>query len=254
MNDVQVTNQGGDVINIDRPTSGGDINIKNTESTVITTTTTEYLVKYGDTWTYSGGNKSISSYTEGDKIALQSDYHGIDVRDSSFLVNSGDGALTIENARDKFIGYSTSAETDVVAYSYVASSGGVIDGSDKNVAEIMYGADNADNQILAGSGGSSLWGGNGGADTLVGGDGYDEFIYQAGSGVDVVQNATSNDVINLLGISLEQISNVDVNIGQVNINFVDGGNLTVEGNTGAGFKLGNEVYTVNQNTGEWSTK
>ena len=240
---------GGNVTVLESVKAGGDINIGD-----ITNTTTEYLVKYGDTWTYSGGNKSISNYSEGDKIALQSDYHGFEIKDSAFLVNSGDGALTIENARDKFIGYSTSAETDVIAYSYVASNEGTIDGSDKGEFEIMVGADDADNQILAGSGGSSLWGGNGGADTLVGGDGYDEFIYQAGSGADVVQNATSNDIINLVGISLEQISNIDVNIGQVNINFNDGGNLTVEGNTGAGFKLGEGVYTVNQNTGEWSSK
>ena len=75
-----------------------------------------------------------------------------------------------------------------------------------------------------------------------------------GSGNDVIKNSNSTDIINLLGVSLEQITSVDVTVSEVNVNFVDGGNLKVEGNTSVGYKLGNTVYAVNQSTGEWFTK
>ena len=75
-----------------------------------------------------------------------------------------------------------------------------------------------------------------------------------GSGVDVIQNTNSNDVINLLGVTLEQISGVDVNESAVSLSFIDGGNLRVEGNSGVGYKLGNEIYACNQSTKTWYTK
>ncbi len=118
----------------------------------------------------------------------------------------------------------------------------------------MIGGDNADNQIYAGNAGSSLWGGNGGSDILTGCEGYDEFFYAIGSGNDVIRNAGSNDIVNLLEVSLDQISGVDVNTSEANLQFIDGGSLKVEGNSGIGYKLGDAVYTVNQNTGQWSQK
>ena len=156
------------------------------------------------TYTYNGGNKVIDNYNEGDVIRLDSDYQGIGLDGNSFFVNSGSGHLEIKDARDKFIGYSAGND-DVVVYSYVASSGGKVEGRGKSQAEIMIGGDYSNNQMYAGSGGSSLWGGNGGSDNLIGGDGYDEFFYAMGSGNDVIQNADSNDMINLLGISLSQL-------------------------------------------------
>ena len=217
------------------------------------TVETSSLSKNGNTYTYNGGDKVINNYQQGEVVALASDYQGIDLNGNSFFVKSSSGQVEIQNARDKFIGYSAGNE-NVIAYSFVASGGGDVDGRAYGQVEIMIGGDHSNNQIYAGSGGSSLWGGNGGADILFGGDGYDEFFFAMGSGVDVIQNAGSNDVINLLGISLEQIADVHVDMEQVNLSFIDGGNLQVKGNTGAGFKLGAEVYTVNQQTGEWTTK
>ena len=210
------------------------------------------IIKYGDTYTYSGGNKIIENYQQGEVVKLASDYQGIDLNGNSFFVKSSSGQLEIQNSRDKFIGYS--AESEVVAYSYVASGGGNVDGRDKNVAEIFIGADNADNQIYAGSGGSSLWGGIGGTDTLIGGEGYDEFFYAVGSGSDIMQNVGDNDLINLASINLSQISGVDVSVGQVNINFVDGGNLQINGGSSVGYQIAEGTFQVNQSTKEWSNK
>ena len=245
---TDMSGNNGTIIN--NSTVNGDVtNVTTVDNSVV-------IIKEGDTYTYNGGDKVITNYQQGEKVMLASDYQGIGLEGNSFFVNSSSGSLEIQDSRDKFVEYTVDdgGEGETVAYSYVAGTEGTIDGSDKAEAEILIGADNADNEIIAGDGSASLWGGNGGTDTLTGGEGNDEFFYAIGSGNDVVQNANSNDVINLLGISLEQISNVDVNIGQVNINFIDGGNLTVEGNSGAGFKLGEEVYTVNQSTKEWSTK
>ena len=118
----------------------------------------------------------------------------------------------------------------------------------------MIGADNADNQIYAGSGGSSLWGGVGGNDVMTGGSGYNEFFYAVGGGSDVVKNANDNDLINLASVTLSQISSVEVNIGQVNINFVDGGNLQVQGGSGVGYQIAEGTFKVDQSTKEWTNK
>ena len=214
---------------------------------------TKVINNVNNTYTYNGGDKTINNYVEGQVVQLKSDYQGIDVNGNSFLVKSSSGAVEIQNARDKFIGYSGS-DNNVVAYSYLASGGGTVDGRGKNQAEIMIGGDNANNQILAGSGGSSLWGGNGGADTLTGGAGYDEFFYAIGSGNDVVKNAGDNDVVNLLGVSLEQITYAEVNYSDINIGFTDGGKLQLQGQSATGFKLEGVTYTANRSTGEWSTK
>ena len=205
-------------------------------------------------YSYNGGNSCILNYQEGDIVQLNSDYAGIGLSGNSVYVNSSSGSLEIQNARDKFIGFS-SRNSDIIAYSYVASNSEDVDGRTRDDAvEIMIGADNANNQMYANNVGSSLWGGNGGNDTLTGGNGYDEFFYFIGSGNDVINNSNSNDIVNLFDISLEQITSVDVTVSEVNINFVDGGNLKVKGNTGVGYKLENTVYAVNQSTGEWFNK
>ena len=209
---------------------------------------TSSLTKNGNTYTYSGGDKVIENYQQDEVVALTSDYQGIDLNGNSFFVNSSSGHLEIQNARNKFIGYSAGDE-NVIAYSYVASGG-----RNYSQAEIMIGGDNSNNQIFAGNGGSSLWGGNGGADTLVGGDGYDEFFFAIGSGGDVIQNAGSNDVVNLLGVSLEQIAGVYVSPEQIHIDFTSGEFLQVKGITNVGYRLQGATYVCNQSTGEWLTK
>ena len=70
----------------------------------------------------------------------------------------------------------------------------------------------------------------------------------------MIQNAGSNDIVNLLGITLEQISDVFVSQEQVHINFTNGEFLQVQGNTGVGYRLQDKTYVCNQSTGEWSTK
>ena len=182
---------------------------------------------------------TISDY-QGAQINIACDYTGINFDANNFYVNSSSGSLTIENARDKVISYGD-ANGNLIAYSYLASSGGMINGSGISQAEIIIGGNDSSNQIIAGSGGSSL-------------AGYDEFFFTMGSGVDVIQNAGDNDVINLLGVTLNDVSGIDVSESAVNLSFNDGGNLRVEGNTSVGYKVGNEIYACNQSAKSWYTK
>ena len=250
-----INNYYGDNYNMDG--NNGTIVIGSSVEGGVTNTTTvdnsTNIVISGNTWTYSGGNKYIDNYKQGEVVRLDSDYQGFDLKGSSFLVNSSSGQLEIQNSRDKFIGYSA-GNSEVVAYSYVSSKAGNVDGRGKNQAEIMIGGDNANNQIFAGSGGSSMWGGNGGTDTLTGGEGYDEFFYAVGSGNDVIKSAGDNDVVNLLGVSLSQITYAEANYHGINIGFTDGGHLQLQGQSATGFKLEGVTYTANRSTGEWTTK
>ncbi|MBQ7199151.1 MAG: hypothetical protein IJS29_07820 [Selenomonadaceae bacterium] len=250
-----INNYYGDTYNVND--NNGTVVIGSSVEGGVTNTTTvdnsTNIVISGNTWTYNGGNKYIDNYQQGEVVRLDSDYKGFDLKGSSFLVNSSSGQLEIQNSRDKFIGYSAN-NSEVVAYSYVSSKSGNVDGRGKSQAEIMIGGDNANNQIFAGSGGSSMWGGNGGTDTLTGGEGYDEFFYAIGSGNDVIKSAGDNDVVNLLGVSLSQITYAEANYHGINIGFTDGGHLQLQGQSATGFKLEGVTYTANRSTGEWTTK
>ncbi len=248
-NNAVINNYYDDIYNV----TGSSADVVDSSSVSSNDSNTMIINKEGNTYTYSGGYKIISNYQEGEVVRLDSDYQGIDLNGNNFYVKSSSGQLSIQNMRGKVIGYSA-GDDNVIAYSYVASVGGNIDGRGRNQTEILIGADHQNNQIFAGSGGSSLWGGNGGADTLTGGDGYDEFFFAMGSGGDVIQNAGSNDIVNLLGVTLDQISNVYVSQEQVHIEFTSGEFLQVKGNTGVGYRLENKTYVCNQSTGEWSTK
>lgn len=231
--------------------NGDYYNVVGNSGTVLVASSVEGGV--GNTYNYAGGNKSIENYKEGEVVQLASDYQGIDLQENSFFVNSSSGHLEIKNARDKFIGYSAE-NTDVIAYSYVASRGGIVDGRGKSQAEIMIGADNGNNQMYAGNGDSSLWGGSGGDDTLIGGNAYTEFFYTNGNGNDVIQNTHSTDIVNLLGVSLNQISSYSFSESHVSLQFNDGGSLRVNGNSGIGYRVENQVYVCNQSTGQWTTR
>ncbi len=249
---IQMLGEGDLIVNSD--TGKIDIYIDQSSHTNITNIITYTMINNTKTYIYNEGNKVINNYTPGEIVRLDiTDYQGFTFNDQSFFINSGSGQLEIQDSRDKFIGYSDS-NNNIIAYSYMASGGGDVDGRGKNQAEILIGADNQNNQIFAGNGGSSLWGGNGGADTLTGGDGYDEFFFAIGSGGDVIQNASSNDLINLLGVRSDQISEVFVSTEQVHINFTSGEFLQVKGNNGIGYRLENQTYVCNQSTCEWSTK
>lgn len=84
------------------------------------------------------------------------------------------------------------------------------------------------NVIVAGSGETSLWGGNFGDDALIGGAGKDTFYYQYGNGQDTISGAKEGDVVNLAMVSLDKITEANIEDGK--LSFYDGGSLTVTEN------------------------
>jgi len=95
-------------------------------------------------------------------------------------------------------------------------------------AGAIAGSDKSD-VLIGGYGDNSLWGGIGGRDTLIGELGVNEFYYGLGNGIDVITNADDDDVVNLLGISLDDIRTIDVSDTSTTLKFVDGGRLNIEG-------------------------
>ncbi len=220
---------------------------------------------------YSGGNKTVSDYSESQQVNIATDFTGVDVDGDNFIVKSSSGALTIQNSRGKYVKYGD-ANSNLVAYSYMEtsyrgsssyssvsnsySSYNTIDARSKGaVYDVLIGGNNVDDSIVAGSGGSSLWGGNNGNDTLVGGSGYDEYIYKYGNGNDVIQGANSTDLVDLSSIKLSQITAAEVSTSGVTIRFTDGSSLKVEGNaSGMSYKVAEGTYSCNQYNGQWTPR
>ena len=61
-------------------------------------------------------------------------------------------------------------------------------------------------------------------------------------------------MVNLLGVTLGQISTAEITGDGVNLSFNDGGSLRIEGTSNVGYKLEGVVYAANQSTREWYVK
>ncbi|MBR2518576.1 MAG: hypothetical protein IKE46_02130 [Selenomonadaceae bacterium] len=108
-----------------------------------------------------------------------------------------------------------------------------------------------DNTIIAGNGDSSLWGGDFGNDLLIGGGGKNTFFYNFGNGNDTIQNAKAGDVVDLTNITLAEISAANITDSGVELEFSDGGTLTVSG-TNCEYRVAGTSYVVDN--GKWKIK
>ena len=133
----------------------------------------------------------------------------------------------------------------------------VLDASSLYENATLVGGFETDNVIYGGHAVNSLWGGNGGNDTLYGGGTANEYYYLTDGGNDVIENAKDGDVVNLLGIDL---NNYDINslvdgvsTDAVEIKFNDGGSVKVNNDANVTFKIiDGHKWTVNRETKEWS--
>lgn len=201
--------------------------------------------------TYTGGNMTIANFSSEETINYQTDFKGFSFNDTDFMVHSSSGTLDIQNARDKLINFATNGNT--IAVAYLASGGGEINGEGFSVPTIIIGGNDSENILRAGSAGSSLWGGSGGADTLIGGAGQDNFFFGKYSGIDVISNASSNDVVNLFDVSLSDIvsANTEGNVASLNLN--TGGTLHIISNENLSptIQLSDSSWKYNQSSGQW---
>lgn len=216
--------------------------------------TSKVLDKDEDSYEYDGGWKIAKDFVSGNKIKLAADVLGIEISDDDFVLDSSSGALTIENGRNKIIDFSdTHGNTGL--YAYVAGDAGVVDGRCFVNFEIIIGAENKSNNLIAGVGGSSLWGGVGfSADILTGNLGIDNFIIGKNEGNDHIANADSNDVIDLHDVTLSDIVATAADGNLIGVAFNTGFVMTVEGkdNVSPIFQLSDGTrYAYNYSNAAW---
>ncbi|MBR2520281.1 MAG: hypothetical protein IKE46_10940 [Selenomonadaceae bacterium] len=175
----------------------------------------------------TGTNQVLSNYA-GEPVTVSGSFMGAAFSGNSFVVNSSAGTLTIQNVTDKVVDLRNSAGGEFIK-AYQASSAGVIDGRGINAYEIIQGASNGADIILAGDGGSQLWGGaDTAADAIAGGNGSDIFIGGRFQGADAFYNVSSADAVNLTDASLSDIvAAVEVN-GNIAIGFNTGNIITIQ--------------------------
>lgn len=215
------------------------------------------LQKVDNAYTYTGGTATIQSYAS-EKVNFNTDFAGFGFNDTGFMLNSSSGTLTIKNARDKVIDVAVGGNT--VAYAYLASYAGAINGGGISQLEVIIGANDGANVLTAGDGGSSLWGGSGSYgsgsyDTLTGGAGIDTFFWGKNDGSDVIANASSNDLINLYDVSLDNIISAKTEGNEIYVRFDTGCDLLIESseNLSATFKLADGNFKFNHSSGEWQS-
>ena len=203
-----------------------------------------------DFFIYSGGNDFIDNYQNGDVITFNAAFTGIGISENNFAINSNNGAVTIRDAFNKIIDVA-GGDGNVVAHVYMSDKAMTIDGRGLAGLEVIIGGGNGGDVIQAGNGGSSLWGGNGNFnDFIYGGAGQDEIFYTTGNGNDEISNVDSEDIIDLLGVSLNQISGAVINDEGSYIKFTDGGTLNISGRAGK-FILEGKVYRADYENKRW---
>lgn len=207
-------------------------------------------------YTYDGGWSLIEDFLHGDKVKLASDVLGFEVSDNDFSMNSSTGKLTIADSRDKLIDFSDSYG-NTGFYAYVAGNAGVVDGRAFVNFEIIVGADNQSNNLIAGYGGSNLWGGVGfSADILTGGLGLDNFLLGKNDGNDHVAGASLDDTVSLYDASLSDIVATAVSDNLVAVAFNTGFVVTVENSDSVtpAFQLSDgQSYRYNRANASWQT-
>ena len=205
------------------------------------------------TFTYSGGNQTITNYVSGTVINYTAiNFTGITFNATDFVINSGSGALTIKNAVNKILNVAVGGNT--FAYIFMGNIGGVLNGGSFSQLEIIIGGNNVTNYITAGSGGSSLWGGLNSYDTLTGGAGVDTFFWGRNDGADVINNADSRDVVYLYDVTLDDVVTATGSGNQISVGLSDGRGLKVNSteNLSSTFKLADGTnWKFNHNSGTW---
>ena len=112
-----------------------------------------------------------------------------------------------------------------------------LDATGFNGNATLYGKDNTNNVITGGESNSTLWGGNG-------------FIYGKNNGNDVIQGADEDDVVQLSGISLDDLTAINTALFSGNNDVVftlkDGNTLTVKDaqNSGVAVDINGTKYAV----------
>ena len=203
--------------------------------------------KGSDEFVYLDGTGAdiVTNYGGEDLIKINGTVAGVNIFGDFGLTTSG-GSLTVANSQDRLITV-TDLSGNLLGHAYYSSTAGTIDGSSYAGTEILVGGAFGDNVIIAGDGGSAMWGNFGGVNSLVGGAGADEFYYTPGSGTVFVSNANALDAVNLVNVTDDQIAGMSVTDTGTILAFTDGGSLVVQG-TGVTFRRDGSNYVASSAT------
>ena len=207
-----------------------------------------------DVFVYNSGNDTIQNYQSGEIVSFKATYTGWTNEGNDLILNAAEGSVRINDAKNKLVEVAD-ANGNVLAHVYLANDyEGMIDGRGYGAYEVIVGSDNVNNQIFADTSGSSLWGGRGNSnDELYGNLGVDEYVYSYGNGQDNIFQSGNEDTVNLMNISLDQITNAGITDNGVNLNFADGGALNINGQIGT-FIVSGQRYGADYQTKTWYAK
>ena len=152
--------------------------------------------------------------------------------------NMGDVAIWLSGEDTMYLG-------DVAVINASAATGNnTLAGNDVN------------NLIVGGVGKNSIWGGEFATDdTLVGGSGQNTFFFQYANGHDVIQGAHDGDVVELVALTLDNISSTAITGNGLSIDLKDGSQLSVEGSANVEYRLSDGTkFTADHSAGEWRQK
>ena len=238
-------------------------------------------------YTSGGGNDVVQNFTGG--TSSTSDV--LTITDNNFSINRADGKLTcsdinqaIQYSTDgrniigvkigntdsgnnfsygKNIYYiggngndTLSIDNSAENYSVFLSDGNFVNinalNAQNSSSQNILAGNNLDNEIFAGSGNSSLWGGSSASnDTLTGGDGANMFWYGLGEGNDIINGATSNDIVNLYNVGLNDVASFEDFGNGVKIN-LSSGSLTINSAETPKFMLSDgSSYRYSHDSATW---
>ena len=181
-------------------------------------------------YVYLSGNVTVNNYNSLEDIYFWSNMEDMIIDDKDFVVNADNGSLRMSDVRGKLMEFKD-IEGDVLMHVCLQKDGGTFDGTTYHEPIVIIGADNEDNEIIAGDGGSILWGGEGkGSDELIGGDGVDMFIYNYGN--DKIVNAENQDVVDLSSVNLGDLRTIDFRKSDTLFVFQDFSTLNIFGDPG----------------------
>lgn len=210
-------------------TSSGSTSYYGTTTSSGSSTSSGTVSANGNTYNYSGGNRSISDYSEDKNVVFDATYSSVSANGTSLNLHTTSGTLTIANMKNKLVDIRDKSG-NVLAKAYLSGNGGTLDGRPLNGYEFIIGSANSSNDIYAGSGGSTLWGNSGNvSDNLVGGAGVDTFYVGKNDGNDSITNASYNDRIDLYDVQMSDILSASESNGTITLGLNNGNTLSFQG-------------------------
>ena len=240
--------------------NGKSLDIVNSYSDTVTTDTgTGGTDKREYAYTYNSGNETISDYQSWENIKFNGNYSYWTVDGNDFIINAAEGSLRVKNAKDKMIELYDKND-EILMHVLMQSAGNYFEGTvydeDGNTTYgtyyekvVVVGANDGNNTIMAGAGGSELWG-NGGINWLIGGEGEDTFIYNYGRSSEFIQ-ADTEDTINLNGVTFDQIRKVKFDSDRTIFVFDNFHILNVTGQP-ENFRIGGQNYRADYNAKQFN--